>query len=64
MNEMSKKHRFTKTTAFFVSNYLFLMRLIAVNLVIVGMPFTPLIQLVLIIILEILYFCTFVYYYK
>jgi hypothetical protein len=41
-----------------VTNYAFLIRVIAIHLVLVGVPFMPAFQLLLLIVLELLYFAT------
>ena len=55
-NDLKKEQKFTKNTAILVSNYAFILRIAIIHIILVGLPFMPIFQLILLILLEILYF--------
>jgi hypothetical protein len=55
-NDLRKEHKFSKNTVILVSNYAFLLRIIAIHLIIVSLPFMPVYQLIAMILLEVSYF--------
>jgi hypothetical protein len=55
-NDLKKEQKFTKDTAILVSNYAFILRIAIIHIILVGLPFMPIFQLILLILLEILYF--------
>jgi hypothetical protein len=62
-NDLRKDQTLSKNTMVVVSNYAFVLRVVAMHIILVGLPFMPLFQLSLLISLEILYFVSSTGYY-